>query len=83
MRKKFKIDKIKTEGTMFLFFPRYCEKCITRFWLEMVPAYWSSWWTPQCPICGPKGFLWSSKKTAIKYHKESPFGKEYKAEHKF
>ena len=63
MRWKITHKKIQTEGTMFLFSPRTCEMCLTCFFLERVPAIWSSWWSPRCPIDG--GYLFHNKKSAI------------------
>lgn len=69
MRYKIKQEKSKLEYKVkFLFFPRYCEKCLTAFWLEMMIFKWTgNWWvTRECPLCG--GFLWSIKETAIYYN---------------
>lgn len=65
MRYKIKEKPIVTEKMKFLFFSRYCQDCLTCFWLEKIPfEYTGGWWSPKgCPLCG--GFLWSTKKSAL------------------
>ena len=54
----------------FLFFPRYCEKCLLGFWWEKIMFKLNVWWVPEgCPFCG--GFLWKDKKNAIRQFNEN------------
>lgn len=68
MRHKIKEAGIPEDKKMFLFFPRYCSGCLTRFWLESLPSeYTGGWWSlKNCPLCG--GNLWIDKKTAQYYY---------------
>lgn len=63
--------KKHTEATTtFLFFSRYCGKCMVGFWLERVPfVEQEDGWGPEprCPNCS--SFLWSSEENAIRYRK--------------
>lgn len=52
--------------TRIVFFPRYCSKCLTAYWLERLPFYDDKF---LCPT-GDNGFMWTSKKDALKYHKD-------------
>lgn len=70
MRKKIQNNFVPVPNKLkFLFFPRFCEGCLTMFWLEKILFKYDSWWSPVgCPYCG--GFLWIDKPTALKYYNQ-------------
>ena len=51
---RYKAEKIKKKESMFLWFTRYCGKCLLAFWLESVPLNDGAY--PICPIC--KEHIW-------------------------
>lgn len=72
MRFKIRVEdkRVHKNKTKFLFLPRFCEKCLTCFWLEFMTFRWSEmgWWTEEkCPECG--GFLWTEASRALDEHK--------------
>lgn len=70
MQYKIKPKQVPNKKMKFLFFPRYCEGCLTCFWLEKIMFKGGCWWSPDgCPKCGR--FLWCSKKDARFYHVEN------------
>lgn len=69
MEWKIKPKEHKKNKMAFVFMPRFCEVCLTAYWLEKIPFYWKeSWWSPKCPKDGSG--LWSSVSSARSYHKE-------------
>lgn len=55
------------QDTFFAFLPRYCEKCLTGYWLEPI-SKGGLYLKDRCPDSKCNGDLWMIKDYAIKWH---------------